>query len=580
MTGIATVIHGNALALDIADASVDLVVTSPPYFGLRSYQDNGEHYEGQIGAEATPAEFVDALIAATREMMRVLKPSGSIWVNLGDKYSGAQAQNIGGTSRTVDSAKVWAQTNPKNTGIPAKSLMGFPWRYALRCIDELGLILRAEVIWSKVNGLPESIVDRVRRSHEQWFHFVLRPRYFSAVDEIREGYAPGTADRYKSGYGNNSRALTGQHSSGVLRSMGEGDGGPTDVNPLGKLPGSVWRAASDGPSVVRSVLDAVAAGAITVEEGERILQCSTDAHIFSPTSTSPKDAGNGQGIESPPATAKHPSSARDERTWRTGSATNCSSDPSLTDSPSTTSAETPAASDQTTSSQSPSARTSAAPTQSEQSVGTDTHSRTPTQTSLPQGSLTRNAEPAPSRESDAGESVWWVPTQPLKVPAHLGIDHFAAFSMEFPRRIIRGWSPAGVCVACGEGRRPVSEKSASGYVQVGTGGRDPSWQAINRAEWQTNVQRTITGYACACPDTSAPTTPGVVLDPFSGTGTTALVAKVLGRHGIGVDLSADYCRLAEWRTNDPGQIASAMEVEKPPVEIAGQIDLFDIEATA
>lgn len=528
VTGSATIIHGNALALDIPDASVDLVVTSPPYFSLRSYRDGGEHYEGQIGSEATPSEFVDALIAATREMIRVLKPSGSIFVNLGDKYSGTPSglQGATGQRATRSSANEPHAAARVVGGIPAKSLMGLPWRYALRCIDDLGLILRAEIIWSKVNGLPESIVDRVRRSHEQWFHFVLRPRYFSAVDEIREGYAPGTADRYKSGYGNNSRALTGQHSSDVLRSMGEGDGGPTDVNPLGKLPGSVWRAASDGPSVVRPVLDAVAAGAITVEEGERILQCSTNAHIFSPTSTSPRDAGNGQGIESPLATAKHPSSARDERTWRTGSATNCS--------------------------------------------------RTHTQTSLPQGSLTRSAAPAPSRESDAGESVWWVPTQPLKVPAHLGIDHFAAFSMEFPRRIIRGWSPAGVCVACGEGRRPVSEKSASGYVQVGTGGRDPSWQAINRAEWQTNVQRTITGYACVCPDTAAPTTPGVVLDPFSGTGTTALVAKVLGRHGIGVDLSADYCRLAEWRTNDPGQIASAMEVEKPPIEVSGQFDLFEV----
>ena len=81
------IIRGNALDLPLADDSVDLVVTSPPYFGLRSYQDGGEHYDGQIGAEATPAEFVDALIAATREMVRVLKPSGSIWVNLGDKYS-------------------------------------------------------------------------------------------------------------------------------------------------------------------------------------------------------------------------------------------------------------------------------------------------------------------------------------------------------------------------------------------------------------------------------------------------------------------------------------------------------------
>ena len=82
-----TILRGNALDLPLDDESVDLVVTSPPYFGLRSYQDGGQHYAGQIGSEATPAEFLDALIAATREMVRVLKPSGSIWVNLGDKMS-------------------------------------------------------------------------------------------------------------------------------------------------------------------------------------------------------------------------------------------------------------------------------------------------------------------------------------------------------------------------------------------------------------------------------------------------------------------------------------------------------------
>ncbi len=87
------IIRGNALALPLADDSVDLVVTSPPYFGLRSYQDGGEHYSGQIGDEPTPAEFVDALIAATAEMVRVVKPSGSIWVNLGDKYAGTPVRS-------------------------------------------------------------------------------------------------------------------------------------------------------------------------------------------------------------------------------------------------------------------------------------------------------------------------------------------------------------------------------------------------------------------------------------------------------------------------------------------------------
>ena len=91
--GTSQVIRANSRDLPLADNSVDLVVTSPPYFALRSYQDGGEHYAGQIGDEPTPAEFVESLLTVTRECVRVLKPSGSLWVNLGDKYSGAGRGN-------------------------------------------------------------------------------------------------------------------------------------------------------------------------------------------------------------------------------------------------------------------------------------------------------------------------------------------------------------------------------------------------------------------------------------------------------------------------------------------------------
>jgi hypothetical protein len=91
-------------------------------------------------------------------------------------------------------------------------------------------------------------------------------------------------------------------------------------------------------------------------------------------------------------------------------------------------------------------------------------------------------------------------------------------------------------------------------------------------------ERVVTGYACDCPEPTAPTTPSVILDPFGGTGTTAMVAKALGRHGISVDMSADYCRLAEWRTNDPKQLAKAARKPYTPSEkpMDGQGDLLDL----
>ena len=318
----AGLIRGDALSLPLADNSVDLVVTSPPYFALRSYRDGDEHYDGQIGSEASPQDFLEALWAATVEMVRVVKPSGSIFVNLGDKYAGSSGRNNGtGSSTLVGGASVRNRAAAKaatySTTTRPKSLMGLPWRYAIGCIDELGLILRSEIVWSKPNGLPESVTDRVRRSHEQWFHFTLEPRYFSAIDEIREAYTSEAA-----------HAFTGHAKQYGDQRNDDGRNCVGEKNPLGKLPGSVWS----------------------------------------------------------------------------------------------------------------------------------------------------------------------IPSEPLQIPDHLGVDHFAAFPQEWPRRLILGWSP---------------------------------------------------------PD-------GVVLDPFTGTGTVPMVARALGRTGIGIDLSADYLRLADWRIHDSGHAAKTM----------------------
>jgi hypothetical protein len=174
-------------------------------------------------------------------------------------------------------------------------------------------------------------------------------------------------------------------------------------------------------------------------------------------------------------------------------------------------------------------------------------------------------------------SVWQIPTEPLRVPDHIGVDHFAAFPSEWPRRLILGWSPSGVCVACGEGRRPVVAKEAHGGVEVLSAVGQLNGKRNDEAKHAGRIgeaQATITGYACACPDTTAPTRPAVVLDPFSGTGTVPAVAHALGRHGVGIDLSADYLRLAEWRCNDPALRAKVLRVDKPKAVPDGQLDIF------
>ena len=319
----ASIVRGDALHLPLGDETVDCIITSPPYFALRSYQDGGEHYDGQIGSEPTPTAFLEALWAVTAECWRVLKPTGSLFVNLGDKYcgftgsKGAQPRSLAGERGEVAMVPNGPKSAPTIYGVRPKSLMGLPWRYAIGCIDGMadpdgkGWILRSEIVWSKPNGLPESVRDRVRRSHEQWFHLTKNGTYYADMDRVREPHATVDGLRGDAGKRAGMIAVNGHRADHVTH------------HPLGKLP----------------------------------------------------------------------------------------------------------------------------------------------------------------------DSVWAIPTQPLIVPEWLGVDHFAAFPTEWPRRIIEAWSPEG----------------------------------------------------------------GVVLDPFGGTGTTAMVARALGRYGVSMDLSADYLRLARWRIFESGQ---------------------------
>lgn len=260
----ASILRADALRLPLADASVDLIVSSPPYFALRSYRDGDEHYDGQIGSEPTPQAFLEALWAVMHECWRVLKPTGSCFINLGDKRAGSGGHNNNGLTRTLEpigkgykdgSAHVRAtrrnapdRYNQAAYGRP-KSKMLLPHRFAIGCEDGLadpvgiGWVMRQDIVWQKLNGLPESVTDRCRDGHEYLFHLTKEERYFSAVDAIRVAYSDDeTTSLRKRNSG--SRADAGAHNSGVLRSEAEGDF-PQSLNPLGKLPGSVWPLASE-----------------------------------------------------------------------------------------------------------------------------------------------------------------------------------------------------------------------------------------------------------------------------------------------------------------------------------------------
>lgn len=467
------IVQGDARKLDgVADGSVALICTSPPYPGQRLYEDDGKPIAGQIGAEQHPQEYLENLWACCKEWWRVLDDRGSLFVNLGDKRAASGAP---GTTSGLGS-----KPQGKRTGIDSgysrshfgrpKSRQMIPERFAIGCEDGLadpegiGWIVRQTFLdgvvpltWEKANGLPESVTDRTRDNWEVIYHLTKNERYYSAVDELREPHVepqrPGvmTWDERR-GRTDHAARYSDQNGHGGTAGMAQ--------HALGRLPGSVWRIATE------------------------------------------------------PLTIPN---------W-------------------------------------------------------------------------------------------------AKVKYNLP-SHFVAFPSEIPRRLILGWSPPAICLTCGEGRWPVVEVAADYVAlraQVGDWNKGKGRGRNSGGDERPTRSATILGYACACTPTHIetemtlsheadecdgtilvptgvvdiwgddrleerpctdpahmaettkhvtvydlagwtppPDRPALILDPFCGTGTTALVAQALGRDALGVDLSADYVRLAKWRCSQPSQAAKA-----------------------
>jgi DNA modification methylase len=184
---------------ELSDASVNCCVTSPPYFGLRDYG-----VEGQMGLELTPDEFVTGMVEVFREVRRVLRDDGTLWLNIGDSYAGSWgAQSRGDfTPGTLEGASSKEHclsarqitAHPKGTrtgslkntpGIKAKDLMGIPWMLAFALRAD-GWYLRQDIIWSKPNPMPESTRDRCTKAHEYMFLLSKSPRYYYDNEAVAE----------------------------------------------------------------------------------------------------------------------------------------------------------------------------------------------------------------------------------------------------------------------------------------------------------------------------------------------------------------------------------------------------------
>ncbi len=169
------IIRGDSLEVlkTFPDESIDCVVTSPPYWALRDYQ-----IDGQLGMEATFTEYLDKLIEIFKEIKRVLKDDGSIWINLGDTYNGNKK---GKTDKKVnDYLKEHSNgiNKKKDKKIKPKSLCQIPSRFSIRMTDELEFILRNEINWWKTNAMPSSAKDRFTIDFEKIFFFTKQRKYY------------------------------------------------------------------------------------------------------------------------------------------------------------------------------------------------------------------------------------------------------------------------------------------------------------------------------------------------------------------------------------------------------------------
>lgn len=174
---------------DIEPGSVQTCVTSPPYWGLRDYG-----HGDQLGLEPTPEQYVANMVEVFREVKRVLRDDGTLWLNLGDTYS-AQRWTGKGEGQPINKKRDGHRdlNAVRESGLPPKNLVGIPWRVAF-ALQADGWVLRSEIIWAKPGVMPEPVTDRPTRSHEQIFLMAKSQNYFYDHEAIKEPAVTGSWD--------------------------------------------------------------------------------------------------------------------------------------------------------------------------------------------------------------------------------------------------------------------------------------------------------------------------------------------------------------------------------------------------
>lgn len=403
------------------DEFLDCVVTSPPYYGLRDYQ-----VDGQIGLESTPTEYIAKLVEVFTEIRRVLKKSGTLWLNLGDSYASnwpcSRRSTIGAGS--LKNGK--RESRPPRIGwnLKDKDLMMMPHRVAI-ALQDSGWYVRQDIVWSKPNPMPESVTDRCTKSHEYIFLLTKSQKYYFDQDAIREPLKDASIARL---------------AQNVADQIGSD-----------RVPGKT-----------NGTMKAVKFGGNN--------RCP-DTRLQSGKDWIPRH----KNLE---YDGQQPNSFHISRA---------------------------------------------------------------------------NGEPDQIYMTANKRSVWTVSTRPFKEA------HFATFPEELIVPMILAGCPEYCCANCSKPYTrevnkelvPTSKASYNSKPDARDFGADKNDQGSNRMKdghkpgWAYKSE--TLGWSKQCECETAETKPGIVYDPFSGAGTTALVSHKLGRQWSGSELSEEYCEIANER---------------------------------
>ena len=506
--GPCTLYHADARALPLPDESVHMVVTSPPYLGLRNYG-----IADAIGLEATVEDYVAALVTTFREVWRVLRPDGACWLNLGDSYAGSgkgmnadgthsdgpkQATNRGSLNVPIRSKQVgrgpgsdrWGGGDWSVAGLAPKNLLLVPARVAI-ALQADGWWVRSDIVWNKPNPMRESVQDRPTRSHE--FVFLLTksgtPTFWTHRDR------PGTRVQPEPDY----RWLD---QAGGVEYAAEPPQWSEELIDCPDCRGAGWVEVRQGQI---SMFDGIPALTLT---------CSRCNYLD----------------------AEMPGQVPRWKRVNLWQGHDYFYDPDAV----RTEAKDPA----------DALRRISQPNDNNKSVATKERNGLGTRTDKQRGHSRRHAGfngrwdamPKAAQQAMGANllSVWTMATQPFSGA------HFATFPEALPGTcILAGTSQRGVCAECGAPWARVSE--GTGHINRREAAHVPN-NTPSKTD-STGWKPTRVGTLCWRPtcDHDAPVLPAIVLDPFAGSGTTLAVAQRLGRRAVGVDLNPDYLEMASKR---------------------------------